>query len=177
MADYQTDSPTDPQTHTRVHAHEQFQAQFQDQLSEEYTIETPENVSFGYEVAGIGSRFIASLIDNIILGVLLVGLNIAILVLVATFAGDTSSIDQSLEQTEENWVVGIIIAIYALLNFAIWWGYYCSLNGSGMGRPLANAQSTSVWYGWMARRLALCLWPYATLCASLTFYQWPMVRV
>ncbi len=112
------DRQADPQARVRV------QGQFQDQLSEEYTIDTPENVSFGYEVAGIGSRFIAALIDNIILGVLLLGLNLALIVLISTLAGDTSSVEQSLEQTEEDWVVGLIIALYALLNFAIWWGYY-----------------------------------------------------
>jgi hypothetical protein len=49
MADYQADSTADPQVRVRA------QGRFQDQLSEEYTIDTPENVSFGYEVAGIGS--------------------------------------------------------------------------------------------------------------------------
>lgn len=123
MADFQADSP-DPQARLRRRAPGQFQGQFQDQLSEEYTIDTPENVSFGYEVAGIGSRFIAALIDNFILTVLLIGLNIAILVLIGSLAGDPATLEQGIEQTEEDWVVGLIIALYALLNFAIWWGYY-----------------------------------------------------
>ena len=29
-------------------------------LQEEYTIDTPENVTFGYDVAGIGNRFIGA---------------------------------------------------------------------------------------------------------------------
>ena len=45
-------------------------------LQQEYTIDTPENVSFGYEVAGIGSRFIGALIDNLILGIALFLLNL-----------------------------------------------------------------------------------------------------
>ena len=99
--------------------------QFQDQLSEEYTIDTPENVSFGYEVAGIGSRFVAALIDNILLVMLLVGLNIALIVALANLAnGDTTTLEPVLEQSEPDWVEGFVIAVYALLNFAIWWGYY-----------------------------------------------------
>jgi uncharacterized RDD family membrane protein YckC len=100
------------------------QTQFQDQLAEEYTIDTPENVSFGYAVAGIGSRFIATLIDSFILGVLLIGLNIVIAVALAALSENASSFDQNLGSPEDNWVAGLLIAIYALLNFAIWWGYY-----------------------------------------------------
>jgi uncharacterized RDD family membrane protein YckC len=37
-------------------------------VSEQHTIETPENVSFAYDVAGIGSRFLAILIDSLIQG-------------------------------------------------------------------------------------------------------------
>jgi len=37
-------------------------------MSEQYIIETPENISFGYDVAGIGSRFLAALIDTLIQG-------------------------------------------------------------------------------------------------------------
>lgn len=123
MADFQANTP-DQQAPIRRRVAGQIPGQFQDQLSEEYTIDTPENVSFGYEVAGIGSRFIAALIDNVILTVLLIGLNIAILVLIGSLAGDPAAIEQGIEQTEEDWVVGLVIAIYALLNFSIWWGYY-----------------------------------------------------
>ncbi len=35
-------------------------------MSEQYIIDTPENISFGYDVAGIGSRFLAALIDTLI---------------------------------------------------------------------------------------------------------------
>lgn len=124
MADYPVDSRSGTsagsQARTRLHA----PAQFQDQLSEKYTIDTPENVSFGYEVAGIGSRFVAALIDSIILAVLLIGLNIALIVVLASLAGDPVVLDQGLEAAEEDWVAGLVMAIYALLNFGIWWGYY-----------------------------------------------------
>ena len=37
-------------------------------MSEQHTIETPENVSFAYDVAGIGSRFLATLVDSLLQG-------------------------------------------------------------------------------------------------------------
>lgn len=125
MADYQIDSAADSQADHAAHDQRMTYARLSDQLSEEYTIETPENVTFGYEVAGIGSRFIGALVDHIILGLLLVGLNIAIVVLASTLGGDTSStVDQSPNASEAEWIAGLVLAIYALLNFAIWWGYY-----------------------------------------------------
>jgi uncharacterized RDD family membrane protein YckC len=116
--------------------------QFQDQLSEEYTIETPENVSFGYAVAGIGSRFIAALIDSAILAVLLIGMNIALILAINALAGDSTPLEQGLEPVEEDWVAGFVLALYALLNFAIWWGYYLLFewlwHGQTLGKRIAH---------------------------------------
>ena len=44
-------------------------------------IQTPENVAFGYQVAGIGSRFLASLVDTIIVGLLQVVILFVFLIL------------------------------------------------------------------------------------------------
>jgi hypothetical protein len=38
------------------------------------SIDTPENVVFDYEVAGIGSRFLAALVDTLLILLLLVSL-------------------------------------------------------------------------------------------------------
>jgi uncharacterized RDD family membrane protein YckC len=126
VTDYQADSPADPQARSHARAHGHPQGQFQDQLSEEYTIDTPENVSFGYEVAGIGSRFIAALIDHILLALLIFGLYIAVIVAIGTLADDPSAVDSGIETvgSSEDWIVGFIIAIYALLHFIIWSGYF-----------------------------------------------------
>ena len=42
------------------------------------SVETPENVVFGYEVAGIGSRFLAALVDSLIIGAIEVVVNVAV---------------------------------------------------------------------------------------------------
>lgn len=112
-----------------------------DHLREEYTIDTPENVSFGYEIAGIGSRFIGALIDTIILGILLLLLNIALVVLLARL-GDAGAVFDL--ESGENWVVGLVIALYALLNFAVIWGYYIAFewlnNGQTPGKRVARTR-------------------------------------
>jgi uncharacterized RDD family membrane protein YckC len=94
-----------------------------EQLHEEYTIDTPENVSFGYAVAGIGSRFIAALADSMLLGLILVVLNLAIF-LFAAAVGNNSPATSPATNPIPDWFPGLIVALYALLNFAIVWGYY-----------------------------------------------------
>src|SRR3954454_8481073 len=37
----------------------------------QYTVETPEQIELAYDVAGIGSRFLAALIDHVIIATLL----------------------------------------------------------------------------------------------------------
>jgi len=34
-------------------------------MDDRYTIDTPENIEFAYDIAGIGSRFLAAIIDTL----------------------------------------------------------------------------------------------------------------
>lgn len=94
------------------------------------SIDTPENVVFGYEVAGLGSRFLAALIDSIAIVLLQI---VAVLVL-AFFIG-VLELNQSLN---ENW----IIAIFGILLFGLLWGYYIVFellwNGQTPGKRYFN---------------------------------------
>lgn len=114
-----------------------------DLLREEYTIDTPENVTFGYTIAGIGSRFIGCLVDTTILVVLLLLLNIGISLLLA-WLGDNAPAQPLDAEPSPDWITGLLIAIYALINFAIIWGYYMAFemlwNGQTPGKRLANTQ-------------------------------------
>lgn len=71
-------------------------------------IDTPENVVFGYEVAGLGSRFISSLIDTIILASIIIVTLIVLFAIIDVDAFDTN----------------ILIAIVFILNFLFIWGYF-----------------------------------------------------
>jgi uncharacterized RDD family membrane protein YckC len=109
-------------------------------LDQEYTIDTPENVTFAHEVAGIGNRFIAALIDSFILFSALVLLNLIILV----GLGVLGSMDPApmVEDTPMDWIEGLLLAIYALINFLIFWGYYVLFeylwNGQTPGKRLVH---------------------------------------
>jgi len=77
-------------------------------------IQTPENIAFDYQIAGIGSRFLATLLDTVLVGLLqLVVILVLVLILKAydgsIFAGQLSA-----------WV----IAIFGLVTAIFYWGYY-----------------------------------------------------
>lgn len=82
-------------------------------LSEEtLDIQTPENVAFGYQVAGIGSRFLASLLDTLLIGLLQI-----IVIVVATLAINAL---EEFTAALSTW----IIAIFSLILAIFYWGYY-----------------------------------------------------
>ena len=76
-------------------------------------IQTPENVAFGYRVAGIGSRFLATLVDTLIITILQV-VTVVSLVLIL------NALDASILGNASAWV----IALFGLLLFVFYWGYY-----------------------------------------------------
>jgi uncharacterized RDD family membrane protein YckC len=114
-----------------------------DFLHEEYTIDTPENVTFGYEVAGIGNRFIAALLDGFLLAMALGLLNILVLVALH-LAGALDGILVALDETELSWMGGLLLALYALLNFSLIWGYFFAFellwNGQTPGKRVAKVR-------------------------------------
>ncbi|VAW40954.1 hypothetical protein MNBD_CHLOROFLEXI01-2081, partial [hydrothermal vent metagenome] len=88
------------------------------------TIDTPENVVFGYEVVGIGSRFLAALIDTTIIALLLTA--VYALIGFAFFRSTDSSLNS------------FLIALLSLISFSFFWGYYIFFemrwNGSTPGK-------------------------------------------
>ncbi|HRQ36558.1 MAG TPA: RDD family protein [Chloroflexota bacterium] len=86
-------------------------------------IDTPENVMFGYEVVGIGSRFMAALVDSLIIIVLELVLLVGMQFLFQSSAGQMNS---------------VFVAIYILLAFILLGSYYIFFemrwNGSSPGK-------------------------------------------
>lgn len=98
------------------------------ELQDDYLkIDTPENVVFGYKVAGIGSRFLAALVDTLIIVVLqlLTFLTFA-LILGSLFRSGLlnrpASIGGSSGDIDVLFAWGA--AIVGLISFAFFWGYY-----------------------------------------------------
>lgn len=106
-------------------------------LVEEYTIDTPENVAFRYEIAGIGSRAIGALVDSTLIALMLTALLFAIVTATEILPGYLG-----IEQLP--WVENLFVALYFLLNFAIFWGYYLLFelfwNGQTPGKILARTR-------------------------------------
>lgn len=77
-------------------------------------IDTPENVTFDYDIAGIGSRFLAALMDT------------AIIVLLQVILFGTFILIASLVSSEPatNSLVGWMLAIAGIISFIFFWGYY-----------------------------------------------------
>jgi uncharacterized RDD family membrane protein YckC len=93
-----------------------------------YSIETPENVNLGYEIAGLGSRFLAAVVDSLVITLLLVVTYLATIAFLITPLGETLS----------GWLGDWIVAIYFLITFALLWGYYIFFeivwNGQSLGK-------------------------------------------
>jgi len=118
-----------------------------DLLREQYTIDTPENVTFGYDIAGIGSRFIGCLIDTLLILLLLLILNGVVGLLLANLADGAAGGATGLasdDGSDPGWLAGLLIALYALVNFALIWGYYLAFelrwNGQTPGKRAAGTQ-------------------------------------
>src|SRR5690349_18397863 len=95
-------------------------------MDDRYTIDTPENIEFAYDIAGIGSRFLAAIIDTLLIGlaevvvILIISLTVSAIGLASSAAGS------------------LLAALGGLLAFAILWGYYIAFellwNGQSPGK-------------------------------------------
>ncbi len=103
-------------------------------MSREITIITPENVSVVYELSGIGSRFLAILIDTLIQ---LAGATF--LILIAIFYWSASSEIEALkiigfDRGHRGWVIGFSIFGIFLLN----WAYFIFLEAAWNGQTIGK---------------------------------------
>ncbi len=91
-------------------------------IRDQLNIETPELVAIEMPLAGIGSRFIAILVDYLIWGAafLVLGLVAAIILPALNIFGGVSA----------NWAVGI----FFLIVFLMQWGYFALFEAFGNGR-------------------------------------------
>ena len=80
-----------------------------------FRIATPENVTFDYEVAGIGSRFLAALVDTALIVLLQVVVSGTVL-LIANLILNESVFGSSL--------AGWFLALFGIISFLFFWGYY-----------------------------------------------------
>lgn len=94
---------------------------------EHYIIDTPEHIEFSYNVAGIGSRFLAAIVDTLILVVIQIVLTTVMMALLS-----------AVEDALGNAISSILLAVWILLTFVFLWGYYLffelAWNGQSPGK-------------------------------------------
>ena len=91
-------------------------------IGNQLNIETPELVAIELPLAGIGSRFIAILVDSLILGGAFILLGVLFVLVIASLA--------SAGLNSATWGVGILILFFFLLN----WGYFALFEAFNNGR-------------------------------------------
>jgi uncharacterized RDD family membrane protein YckC len=103
-------------------------------MSDDYTLLTPENVDLRFDVAGLGSRVAAALIDYTILGLgyLILTLGVSFLV------GFVPAIFRDSLDPEVDFLAYLAIALTVILAFFGWWGYFILTemlwNGQSIGK-------------------------------------------
>jgi uncharacterized RDD family membrane protein YckC len=98
-------------------------------MSDRYIVDTPENIELSYDVAGIGSRFLAAIVDTLLV-LLLQGALLAVMVGLLSRADSESG----------GGAQSVLLAIWGTLSFLFLWGYYIVFeliwNGQSPGKRL-----------------------------------------
>lgn len=91
-------------------------------------IMTPENIEVEYNLASLGSRTAAALVDTLIQGIILLLIGIAVF-LIAWYS--TNFWDEYY-----GWIIGISLIIFALINYGYYIAMELTMNGQTLGKKL-----------------------------------------
>jgi uncharacterized RDD family membrane protein YckC len=86
-----------------------------------YRVETPEQIGLEYDIAGLGTRFLASLVDIIFLSLILFVVGCLGVFGLGALA---AVISEAAWDSDGDAIMYVILAVMGLLIFAILWGYY-----------------------------------------------------
>ena len=84
-------------------------------MDERYIIDTPENIEFAYDIGGIGSRFLAAIIDTLLIGMA----ELVVFFVLGLLASWLNMGDRGVTAAGS-----IVAAISGLIAFVILWSYY-----------------------------------------------------
>jgi uncharacterized RDD family membrane protein YckC len=104
-------------------------------MSEPYGLSTPENVVVQYQLAGVGSRFLAAAIDTLIQVTLILLILLAVSAAGgAALAGGMLRAPTDLSDSLSVWLIALLL----LINFLLLWGYHVAFellwNGQTPGK-------------------------------------------
>lgn len=90
-------------------------------------IQTPEQIQFSYELAGLGSRFIATFVDTLIQGAAIALIQLGLLLFPQNLLDHADTLFSQ-------WGVGFFAAVGILSSFLLFWGYYIFFETAWNGR-------------------------------------------
>lgn len=110
-----------------------FPEQLTGARADQLVIDTPEQVSIRFPLAGIGSRFLAILIDTLLQAVAYL---VIVLIFVLIISAAPKSSTGELSHSGEKWLIAALI----LVHFVMYWGYFTLFeafwNGQTPGKKL-----------------------------------------
>lgn len=89
-------------------------------MSREILVVTPENIEIEYELAGIGSRFLANILDTLIQMMIYLGVWVAALILAAAVGLGASALSRTLGA----FFAEVQVAFAMIAGFLVLWGYF-----------------------------------------------------
>jgi uncharacterized RDD family membrane protein YckC len=89
-------------------------------MDDSYRLDTPERVALAFEIAGLGSRSLATMVDALIQ----VGLILAFAVAAGLSGGLVDRLADRLVGRDETMLETVVVALAVLVIFTIIWGYY-----------------------------------------------------
>ncbi|HZQ10665.1 MAG TPA: RDD family protein [Anaerolineae bacterium] len=98
--------------------------------ADRFVVETPENIRFGYDIADIGSRFLAIFIDTLIQSTIYILLFIAVAFLAAQLS------DLPLPRPVNDFLAVVVILVLFLIQFGYFLFFEIILNGQTPGKRL-----------------------------------------
>jgi uncharacterized RDD family membrane protein YckC len=97
--------------------------------SDQLNIDTPEQVALEFGIAGLGSRFVAILLDTLLLAGFYLLVFIALAIMLSGAAAAGGKMGDELD-TAGKWV----LAVFIFLNFLLIWGYFALFEGLWHGQ-------------------------------------------
>jgi uncharacterized RDD family membrane protein YckC len=98
-------------------------------MEETVSISTPDHVTLEFELAGLGSRFSAYLIDTVLIFAMIV-----VLIVVMFLSGIAGSrVARTMLKGGSAWIASSNLALLILFGFLIYWGYYVFFEGLKQG--------------------------------------------
>src|SRR2546421_7537505 len=89
-----------------------MQYQFTIDMDDRYIVDTPENIEFAYDIGGIGSRFLATIVDTLLIGIAELVVFFVLGLLVSRFG---------MSNQDTSAAGSIVAAVAGLIAFVILW--------------------------------------------------------